>query len=55
VHPCASKLVGRTRQPILVLIWIEIFGTLTNGDTLLVRATDERKPGSLAYWRVTRL
>jgi membrane fusion protein (multidrug efflux system) len=32
---------------------IEIFGNLTNGDTLLVRATDERKPGSLAYWKVT--
>jgi len=25
---------------------IEIFGNLNNGDTLAVRATDERKPGS---------
>jgi membrane fusion protein, multidrug efflux system len=30
---------------------IEIFGNLSNGDTLVVRATDERKPGTTAYWR----
>jgi membrane fusion protein, multidrug efflux system len=33
---------------------IEIFGSLSNGDTLVVRATDERKPGSLAYWKVAK-
>lgn len=32
---------------------IEVFGDLTNGDTLVVRATDERKPGSSAYWKVS--
>lgn len=30
---------------------IEIFGNLSNGDTLVVRATDERKPGSMAFWK----
>ncbi|MEP7277618.1 MAG: efflux RND transporter periplasmic adaptor subunit [Bacteroidota bacterium] len=33
---------------------IEIFGNLINGDTLAVRATDERKPGSSAYWKITK-
>ena len=31
---------------------IEIFGDLRNGDTLLVKATDERKPGTSAYWKL---
>jgi len=31
---------------------IEIFGNLANNDTLVTRATDERKPGSTAYWKV---
>jgi len=30
----------------------EVFGKLTTGDTLLVKATDERKPGTSAYWKV---
>ncbi len=29
----------------------EIFGNLQNGDSLVVRATDERKPGTVAYWK----
>jgi membrane fusion protein (multidrug efflux system) len=33
---------------------IEVFGDLKNNDTLVVRATDERKPGSTAYWRLTK-
>ncbi len=33
---------------------IEIFGNLSNGDTLVVRATDERKPGIIAYWKVAK-
>ena len=33
---------------------LEIFGKLQPGDTLLVKATDERKPGSTAYWKVQR-
>lgn len=31
---------------------IEIFGNLSNGDTLVTRATDERKPGTAAYWKI---
>lgn len=31
---------------------IEIFGNLANGDTLAVRSSDERKPGSTAYWKL---
>jgi len=31
---------------------IEIFGNLKIGDTLLVKAADERKPGSRAYWKI---
>lgn len=30
---------------------IEVFGDLHNNDTLVVRATDERKPGSTAFWK----
>ncbi|WP_152269583.1 efflux RND transporter periplasmic adaptor subunit [Agriterribacter humi] len=31
---------------------IEIFGDLKNGDTLVVRATDERKAGAEAVWKI---
>jgi RND family efflux transporter MFP subunit len=34
---------------------VEIFGDLRNGDTVLVKATDERKPGSSAYWKVQQV
>jgi membrane fusion protein (multidrug efflux system) len=33
---------------------IEIFGNIAKGDTLAGRATDERKPGSVAYWKVAK-
>lgn len=33
---------------------IEIFGELTKGDTLVIRATDERKPGSNGIWKVNQ-
>ncbi|MGJ7032314.1 efflux RND transporter periplasmic adaptor subunit [Niabella hirudinis] len=33
---------------------IEIFGNLTNGDTLVQRATDERKAGTSAYWKLAK-
>lgn len=33
---------------------IEIFGSISNGDTLITRATDERKPGTVAYWKTMR-
>lgn len=31
---------------------IEAFGDLRPGDTLVTKATDERKPGSSAYWKL---
>ncbi len=31
---------------------IEIFGAIANGDTLVLRGSDERKPGSTAYWKL---
>jgi membrane fusion protein (multidrug efflux system) len=31
---------------------IEVFGNLANGDTLVSRATDERKAGTVAYWKI---
>jgi RND family efflux transporter MFP subunit len=33
---------------------VEIFGDLQKGDTLLVKATDERKPGTSAYWKLKK-
>lgn len=30
----------------------EIFGDLNKGDTLVVRATDERKPGTDGFWKI---
>lgn len=31
---------------------LEVFGDIEVGDTLVFRATDERKPGSTGYWKV---
>jgi membrane fusion protein (multidrug efflux system) len=31
---------------------IEVFGELNNGDTVVIRGTDERKPGNTAFWKV---
>lgn len=42
------------RQGISTDKGIEIFGNVINGDTLLMRATDERKPGSVAYWKIVQ-
>ena len=33
---------------------IEVFGELMQGDTLLLKATDERKPGSSAIWKAVQ-
>jgi len=41
------------RQGMTTDTGIEAFGDLHTGDTLLTKATDERKPGSKAYWVVT--
>jgi membrane fusion protein, multidrug efflux system len=40
------------RQGITTDNGVEIFGDLKAGDTLLIKATDERKPGTEAYWKV---
>jgi RND family efflux transporter MFP subunit len=40
------------RQGISTDRGIEVFGSLHNGDTIVSRASDERKPGSLAYWKI---
>lgn len=40
------------RQGITTDRGVEIFGNLKAGDTLLVKSTDERKPGSKGYWKV---
>lgn len=42
------------RQGITTDKGIEIFGDLRKGDTVLVKATDERKPGSSAYWKINQ-
>jgi membrane fusion protein (multidrug efflux system) len=38
------------RQGMTVDAGIEIFGNISAGDTLLRKATDERKPGSAGFW-----
>jgi len=40
------------RQGMTTDAGIEVFGDLATGDTLLVKATDERKPGTQAYWKL---
>jgi membrane fusion protein (multidrug efflux system) len=40
------------RQGMITDAGVEVFGNLNTGDTLVVKATDERKPGSTAYWKL---
>jgi membrane fusion protein, multidrug efflux system len=40
------------RQGITTDSGVEVFGKLIAGDTILVKGTDERKPGSKAYWKM---
>lgn len=40
------------RQGINTDIGVEIFGKLKSGDTLLVKAADDIKPGSLGHWKL---
>ena len=40
------------RQGMTTDAGIEVFGDLTAGDTLLMKASDERKPGTQAYWKL---
>jgi membrane fusion protein (multidrug efflux system) len=40
------------RQGMTTDAGVEVFGNLASGDTLLVKATDERKPGTKAFWKM---
>lgn len=51
VHDGKAQWVD-VRQGMTADDGIEIFGELHTGDTLLVKATDERKPGTPAYWKL---
>jgi len=54
VHEGKAQWVD-VRQGMTTDNGVEVFGELHAGDTLLTKATDERKPGATAYWKVTRL
>lgn len=51
VHDGKAQWVD-VRQGMTTDSGIEVFGDLHAGDTLLSKATDERKPGSRAYWKM---
>ena len=40
------------RQGMTTDAGVEVFGNLSIGDTLVTKATDERKPGTSAYWKL---
>jgi len=40
------------RQGMTTDAGVEVFGDVQPGDTILVKATDERKPGTTAYWKI---
>ncbi|WP_168208855.1 efflux RND transporter periplasmic adaptor subunit [Chitinophaga sp. XS-30] len=42
------------RQGMVTNKGVEVFGNLNEGDTVLVKGTDERKPGTSAHWKVQR-
>jgi membrane fusion protein, multidrug efflux system len=51
VHNGAVQWVD-VRQGMTTDSGVEVFGELHPGDTLLTKATDERKPGTTAYWKM---
>ena len=53
VHDGKAQWVD-VRQGMTTDSGVEIFGELHAGDTLLVKASDERKPGTGAYWKLGR-
>src|SRR6185312_13947076 len=53
VHDGKAQRVD-VRQGMTTDRGIEVFGDLHTGDTLLSKATDERKPGTRAYWKLAR-
>ena len=42
------------RQGMTTDAGVEVFGNLKTGDTLVTKATDERKPGTRAYWKMQK-
>jgi len=50
VHDGKAQWVD-VRQGMTTDTGVEVFGDLHPGDTLLTKATDERKPGTTAYWK----
>jgi len=50
VHEGKAQWVD-VRQGMTTDAGVEVFGELHPGDTLLTKATDERKPGTTAYWK----
>lgn len=50
VHEGKAEWVD-VRQGMTTDKGVEVFGELKAGDTLVGKATDERKPGSVAYWK----
>jgi membrane fusion protein (multidrug efflux system) len=53
VHNGAVQWVD-VRQGMTTDNGVEVFGDLRAGDTLLTKATDERKPGATAYWKLAK-
>lgn len=53
VHEGKAQWVD-VRQGMTTDAGIEVFGNIAAGDTLLVKATDERKPETTAYWKVKK-
>lgn len=53
VHEGKAQWVD-VRQGMTTDAGVEVFGELHPGDTLLTKATDERKPGATAYWKFNK-
>lgn len=51
VHNGVAQWVD-VRQGMTTDNGVEVFGDVHSGDTLLTKATDERKPGATAYWKL---
>jgi RND family efflux transporter MFP subunit len=51
VHDGKAQWID-VRQGMTTDSGVEVFGDLHPGDTLVTKATDERKPGSAAYWKL---
>lgn len=53
VHDGKAQWVD-VRQGMTTDNGVEVFGELHPGDTLVTKATDERKPGTVAYWKLVK-